>query len=74
MNENPCSNQEIHVLFEHGFELENTSNEPRVICMTLYIGKAMWTRLIISPMFLFAITLPMAMTLWRRYVVRKLKA
>ena len=23
MNENPCSNQEIHVLFEHGFELEN---------------------------------------------------
>ena len=36
MNENPCSNQEIHVLFEHGFELENTSNEPRVICMTLY--------------------------------------
>ena len=31
MNENPCSNQEIHVLFEHGFKLENTSNEPRVI-------------------------------------------
>ena len=24
MNENPCSNQEIHVLFEHGSELENT--------------------------------------------------
>ena len=24
MNENPGSNQEIHVLFEHGFELENT--------------------------------------------------
>ena len=24
MNENPCSNQEIHVLFEHGYELENT--------------------------------------------------
>ena len=23
MNENPCSNQEIHVLFEHGSELEN---------------------------------------------------
>ena len=23
-NENPCSNQEIHVLFEHGFKLENT--------------------------------------------------
>ena len=23
MNENPCSNQEIRVLFEHGFELEN---------------------------------------------------
>ena len=24
MNENPCSNQEIYVLFEHGPELENT--------------------------------------------------
>ena len=32
MNENPCSNQEIHALFE----LENTSNEPCIICMTLY--------------------------------------
>ena len=24
INENRCSNQEIHVLFEHGFKLENT--------------------------------------------------
>ena len=24
MNENPCSNQEFHVPFEHGSELENT--------------------------------------------------
>ena len=24
MNENPCSNQEINMLFEHGSELENT--------------------------------------------------
>ena len=24
MNENPCSNQEMHMLFELGFELENT--------------------------------------------------
>ena len=23
-NKNLCSNQEIHMLFEHGFELENT--------------------------------------------------
>ena len=23
MNENPCSNQEIHMLYEHGSELEN---------------------------------------------------
>ena len=22
MNENPCSNQEIHMLFEHGFNLK----------------------------------------------------
>ena len=36
MNENPCSNQEIHVLFEHGSELENTYNEPCIICTTLY--------------------------------------
>ena len=36
MNENPCSNQEIHVLFDHGSELENTLNEPCIICMTLY--------------------------------------
>ena len=33
MNANLCSN---HVLFEHGFELENTSNKPQLTCMTLY--------------------------------------
>ena len=27
MNKISCSHQEIHVLFEHGFKLENTSNE-----------------------------------------------
>ena len=37
MSENPCSNQEIHVLFEHGSVLENTYNEPCIICMTLYM-------------------------------------
>ena len=36
MNENPCSNQEIHALFENGSELENTSNELCIIRMTLY--------------------------------------
>ena len=36
MNENPCSNQKIHVLFEHGSELENTLIEPCIICMTLH--------------------------------------
>ena len=36
MNVNPCSNQEILVLFEHGSELENTCHEPFIICMTLY--------------------------------------
>ena len=36
MNQNPCSNQEIHVLFEHGSELETTLSEPCIICMTLY--------------------------------------
>ena len=33
MNENPCSNHEIHVLFEHMSELGNTLNEPCIICM-----------------------------------------
>ena len=37
MNENPCSDQEIHVLFEHGFELENTYIEPCIYCLTLYM-------------------------------------
>ena len=27
MNENPCSNQTMHMLFEHGFKLENALNE-----------------------------------------------
>ena len=36
MNENPSSNQEIRVLFEHGSELENTYNEHCIICITLY--------------------------------------
>ena len=25
------------MLFEHGFELENTKNEPYIICMTLHM-------------------------------------
>ena len=36
MNENLFSNKEIHVLFEQGSELENTQNEPCIICMTIY--------------------------------------
>ena len=36
MNENPFSNQEVPVLFELGFKLENTLDEPQVICMLLY--------------------------------------
>ena len=36
MNENPCSKQEIHLLFEHGFKLGNTLTEPLVIYMTIY--------------------------------------
>ena len=38
MNESPCSNQEIRVLFEHWSEPENTSNEPCIICITLHTG------------------------------------
>ena len=40
MNENPCSIQKIHLLFEHGFDLENTLNKPCIICMTLYTESA----------------------------------
>ena len=36
MKENPGSNHEGCMLFEHGFELENTANEPRIIYMMLY--------------------------------------
>ena len=48
MNEYPCSNQEIHALFEHWFKLENTENE-------LELMKVLQTRLvdIIWSMFLF---------------------
>ena len=60
MNKNPCSNQEIHVLFEHGFELENTKMSPALFARR-YIRKALRTILIISPMFLFAKTLCMVM-------------
>ena len=62
MNENPCSNEEIHTLFEHVFKLENTSNKPWVIYMTLYIGSvADQTDHIADD--LFAKTLRTAMTL-----------
>ena len=51
-------NQEIHTLFEHGFKLENTLDEPQATYMTLYyIQKAFQTRLIILPMLLFLKTL-----------------
>ena len=30
MNESPCSNQEIRVLFEHGFELELLKMSPEI--------------------------------------------
>ena len=44
MNKNQISNQEIHVLFEHGSELENTLNELCIICMTLNTeSNADWT-------------------------------
>ena len=35
MNENPCSNQEIHVLFEHGLNLKILQMSPGIY-MTLY--------------------------------------
>ena len=36
MKEYPCSNQETHILFEHGFKLYNISNQPLAIYITLY--------------------------------------
>ena len=55
MNENPCSNQEIHVLFEHGFE-------PCIICMTLYT-ESVADQTDVLPMNLLAKTLCTVMTL-----------
>ena len=40
MDENPCLNQEIHVLFENGFKLQNTLDKPRVVYITLYAESA----------------------------------
>ena len=62
MNENPRSNQEIHVLFEHGSELEILKMSPSLFARR-YIRKAIRTGLIIPPMFLFAKTLRKVMTL-----------
>ena len=31
MNENLCSNNEIQMLFEHVFYLDNAQNEPRIL-------------------------------------------
>ena len=61
------------MLFEHGFELENTLNEPCIICMTL-LRKMSRTRQIISPLRLFAKTLCAVMTLSRLYDIRKFTA
>ena len=64
MKENPFSNQEFPMLFEHGFKLENTLNEPRVICMTLYTKSVVdQTDQFAAAMFLFAKTLHTAITL-----------
>ena len=58
MNRNPCSNQEIHVLFEsqfdHVFKLENTLNEPVSYLHDLIIRKVLQNRQSISPIFLCA--------------------
>ena len=64
VNETPCSNQEIGVLFEHGVELKNFKMRAPSC-----LHDVMWTRLVISPMLMFAKTLHTVMTLWRRYVV-----
>ena len=50
------------MLFEHGFELEILKMSPALFALR-HIGKALRTRLIISPMLLFAKTLGMVMTL-----------
>ena len=63
MNENPSSNQEIPVLFEHGSEPEKILKTSPALFAGRYIPKALRTRLIISPMLLFAKTLRTVMTL-----------
>ena len=66
MNKNPCSNQEIHMLFEHGSERDILKMNPSLFARH-YIPKALQTRLIIWPIFLFAKTLHSFRSLWRHY-------
>ena len=67
MNGYPCSNQE---LFEHGFEFENTLNEPRVICMMLYM-EVVADHTDHHLMLLFVKKLRPIMVLCRHYYVQK---
>ena len=58
MNDNPCSNQEIHVLFEHGYKLKMHKMRPE-----LFVRTALQTRLVISLVLLFVKTLRKTMML-----------
>ena len=62
MKEKPYSNQEIHVLFEHGFEVEILKMSPALFARH-YIQKSLRNRLIISTMLLFSKTLRRVMKL-----------
>ena len=68
IDENPCSNHEIHILFEHGFELV-TYNEHWIVCMKLY-GKALQPWQIILPLLCEKVTpvYDILVTLWRSKV------
>ena len=50
---NPCSNHEIHVLFEHGFYLKI---RPWFVCMMLR-GETLWLKMSIFSMLLLMSTL-----------------
>ena len=56
MNENPCSNYEIHVLFKNACYFDNTQNYPQFVCLTLH-GKAFLSKLVITSMLLVTKTL-----------------
>ena len=71
--QNPCSNHEIHVLFEHGFYLKKPKLGPDLYAWR-YTGKSCGRDWPFHRCFRSRKRCPRYMTLWRRNDVRKFDA